>query len=120
MFDSIPDKENEIVGTLKQSARDRGWFSTSVGFVGVILVIVLIGGLATVLKGWGMTDAEGAISVLRAEGFEDITITGYRWYTCSDDDYFHTGFSAVGPSGRPVTGTVCKGFFFKSSTVRID
>lgn len=51
-------------------------------------------------------------------GFTNIQYTGYKWFGCSEDDFFHTGFVAVNPQGMQVTGTVCSGVLFKNSTVR--
>lgn len=70
----------------------------------------------------GCSDAENARRVLSASGYTDITTTGYRWTGCSKDDSVHTGFVAKGPTGVPVEGVVCQGwwFFSKSATIRID
>ena len=67
----------------------------------------------------GCTRVDSATKVLLDEGYTNITITGYRIFGCSDDDHFHTGFTATGPTGRPVAGVVCQGFF-KNGTVRLD
>lgn len=69
------------------------------------------------------TRPDHAMHVLQAEGYRNITITGYRFFGCdsgknSDDDW-HTGFEATGPTGIHVTGVVCEGLF-KNATVRID
>lgn len=66
----------------------------------------------------GCTDADNAERILESNGYSNIQITGYNWFGCSEDDFQHTGFNAVGPTGKPVTGTVCSGIFFKNSTVR--
>jgi hypothetical protein len=120
MFDQIPDEENEMVEGLQESARERGVGATLVGGLGIVMVLGLIVVLCVLGSGWGMTDKEGAERVLEESGYSGVTITGYRWFTCDRNDYFHTGFVATGPSGKVVTGTVCKGMFFKSSTVRLD
>jgi hypothetical protein len=65
------------------------------------------------------SDPEGARKALQAQGYRDIQITGYAYWGCGKDDVYHTGFTAVGPTGVPVIGVVCKGHF-KGSTVRID
>lgn len=59
-----------------------------------------------------------AINVLEALDYSNIKITGYRWFACSNDDFYSTGFTATTSSGKKVTGTVCSGIFFKNSTVR--
>lgn len=120
MFKQIPDEDNAIMATLKSSVRERGFGATVLGGLGVLGIIALVGLLIIVSTGWGMTDASGAKRILTAEGYTAVTITGYRWFTCDRHDYFHTGFEAKGPTGVRVTGTVCKGMIFKSSTVRID
>lgn len=66
----------------------------------------------------GCTDANSARHTLAGEGYSNVQITGYRFFTC-DKDGWATGFTATGPSGQPVSGTVCKGFL-KASTVRMD
>lgn len=66
----------------------------------------------------GCTNAGDAREALDAQGFTDITITGYDWFACSEDDWNHTGFIATNPQGKRVSGTVCSGLLFKSATVR--
>jgi len=68
----------------------------------------------------GCTDASKATSVLTAQGYKEIQITGYNFFACSDDDFYHTGFSAKSPNGSSVNGTVCSGILFKGATVRFD
>ncbi|ABX11030.1 gp39.1 hypothetical protein [Escherichia phage JS98] len=68
----------------------------------------------------GCTDADNATRVLDANGYEQIQITGYNLFGCSEDDFQRTGFIAVGPTGKRVEGTVCSGLFFKKSTIRFD
>lgn len=121
MFDQIPDEENMIRQGFDESVRDRGVFATLASGVAMVFFVAVCIAFAAFSKGWGMMDPVGARRVLAAEGYSQIRITGYRWFTCSgDEDYFHTGFTAVGPTGKWVTGTVCKGFFLKASTVRVD
>jgi hypothetical protein len=67
----------------------------------------------------GCTYASHSTKVLLDEGYTDIHITGWRPFSCGEGDFYMTGFSAKGPSGRPVTGVVCEGLF-KSATVRLD
>lgn len=66
----------------------------------------------------GCSNSNDANKALTAMGFTDIRTTGYKWFACSDDDWYHTGFTAKNPQGLQVSGTVCSGFFFKNSTVR--
>lgn len=68
----------------------------------------------------GCTDSNHATKVLQQAGYTNIQITGYNWMACSEDDLYHTGFAATGPTGVAVTGTVCAGLLFKGSTIRMD
>lgn len=71
----------------------------------------------------GCTRPNHATNVLRAQGFREIHITGYRVFGCDgskgSDDGFHTGFEAIGPNGQKVSGVVCEGLL-KGATVRYD
>ena len=55
--------------------------------------------------------------VLTNQGFTDISNDGYAWFGCSEDDSFHSNFSATNSQGKRVSGTVCCGTF-KDCTVR--
>lgn len=72
--------------------------------------------LATLLM--GCSNSNDAKRALNGLGFTDVRITGHSWFSCSDDDFYSTGFIAVNPQGQEVVGAVCSGFFFKNSTVR--
>lgn len=61
------------------------------------------------------TDAERALS---AQGFTDVTYTGYDMFACSKDDVFHTGFRAKNAQGVYVEGTACSGLLLKNTTLR--
>jgi len=65
------------------------------------------------------TDAGNALKVLQSQGYRNITITGYGWFGCSDDDFYQTAFTATGQNGQPVDGVVCQGIFLKGATVRM-
>jgi len=67
----------------------------------------------------GCTNGEGASEALRAAGYTKIAITGWSPLSCSNSDGTCTGFVAVGPSGRTVTGAVGCGYVFKGCTVRV-
>lgn len=79
---------------------------------------ILIAALAFMMV--GCTDADNATRVLENAGFTDIQITGYKFFSCSEDDFQHTGFRAIGPAGKPVDGTVCSGILLKNSTIRYE
>ena len=78
-----------------------------------MIVIVMVLALS------GCTSEKKADRVLAGSGYSNVQYTGYKWFSCSDDDFFHTGFVADGPTGNRVSGTVCSGFF-KGNTVRLD
>lgn len=65
-------------------------------------------------------DDQSTRRVLTQQGYSDIEITGYRWFGCSKDDWYHTGFKAKSSSGLDLTGVVCEGMFFKGNTIRFD
>lgn len=57
----------------------------------------------------GCTNPDGAGKVLAQNGYRDIRQTGYSWFGCGKDDFYHTGFSATTQSGAQVNGVVCSG-----------
>jgi hypothetical protein len=73
--------------------------------------------LLTILS-TGCTRPDHSYQVLQAQGYSNISITGYAWFGCSEDDWFKTKFVATGPTGTQVNGVVCSGLF-KGSTVRV-
>lgn len=81
-----------------------------------ILVAALIAFAAAATS---CTSANDANNALAGAGYTNVRLTGYRWFSCGKGDSFHTGFEAVGPTGRRVTGCVCSGWL-KGSTIRID
>jgi hypothetical protein len=66
------------------------------------------------------TEPEHARRVVEDSNFKNIEIKGYQAFSCSEDDWFRTGFCAENLNGKKVCGVVCSGLLFKSSTVRID
>ena len=66
----------------------------------------------------GCTDPTEAQRILKAEGYTEIKMTGYSWFSCSEDDTYRTGFSGYNVAGNYVEGAVCSGLFFKNSTIR--
>lgn len=68
----------------------------------------------------GCTRPEYARHVLEDQGYKDVHITGYAWFACSEDDTFHTAFTATGPTGRTVSGAVCSSLLIKNATIRFD
>ena len=67
----------------------------------------------------GCTNPEKATQVLLMDGYKEVQITGYNPFACSEDDTYATSFVAK-KNGRFVRGTVCAGWFFKGSTIRIS
>lgn len=68
----------------------------------------------------GCTDAGGAKRLLEAQGMTEVEITGYEPFDCSEEDTLQTGFRAKGPTGKPVSGTVCCGIVLRNCTVRFE
>lgn len=68
----------------------------------------------------GCTNKNDAYNALDDAGFKNIQITGYSFFACSKDDFYHTGFIAINQNGKQVKGTVCSGFLFKNSTIRFS
>lgn len=64
------------------------------------------------------TDPKEATRVLEENGYTEVKMTGYSFFACSKDDFFHTGFEATSVVGKRVEGTVCSGMLFKNSTIR--
>ena len=82
----------------------------------IFMLLFLIGATSNF---FACTDESRAARVLRSKGHTDINITGYRYFGCSEDDVYHTGFKAKGINGRNVSGVVCCGIM-KGCTVRYD
>lgn len=64
------------------------------------------------------TSERDARRALEAEDFTDITMTGYAFFACAKDDFYHTGFEASNSHGKRISGVVCSGLFFKNATIR--
>lgn len=82
------------------------------------LKLLGLGILATLLL-TGCTDKDKAERILKAEGYTDIYMDGYKFLACSKDDFYHTGFIAK-KNGNDIKGTVCSGLIFRGSTIRLD
>jgi hypothetical protein len=83
--------------------------------VEVVAVVASVASV-TMVAGCEVTPSE-AHRVLRAQGFEEIELTGYAAFACSDGDSFSTSFRARNARGWRVDGVVCCGLF-KACTVR--
>ena len=62
---------------------------------------------------------EEATRALTGAGYTQISITGYRFFGCAEQDGWRTGFKATGAAGHQVSGVVCSGFL-KGATIRTD
>jgi len=72
--------------------------------------------LVLVLCASGCTATKSATRALDSAGYRDVTFTGSAWWCCNGS-WFSDGFRAVGPTGIPVEGCVCRGLL-KGSTIR--
>lgn len=68
----------------------------------------------------GCTQSDDAVRVLESAGYTEVALNGYDFFNCSQDDFYKTKFSAKGPNGKPVSGVVCAGLFFKGATIRLN
>lgn len=75
--------------------------------------------LAALLLLTACTSREDVEKYAKAEGWEIYEVTGYRFFACSEDDWYHTGFRAV-KDGQTITGVICSGLLFKGATLRLD
>lgn len=73
--------------------------------------------LACLLTVGGCTSPDKTHLILEREGYTDIEITGYAFFSCSQEDTFHTGFRATNLAGNRVEGAVCCGVL-KNCTIR--
>lgn len=86
--------------------------------VGVTLAIATVIILAVVSM--AKTSRENANMLLHKQGYSDISMTGYRFFGCAEDDVFRHGFEATAVNGQKITGIVCSGWLAKGSTIRFD
>jgi len=95
--------------------------SSNSSFVGVLITIFIV--FLFLFMGFmivrGFTDESGTIAVLQGAGYTDIKITGARPFMKGEHDLYSTGFEAIGPTGKKVTGAVTAGLL-KGSTIRFD
>ena len=71
------------------------------------------------LAGCVGTNPQAAVEIAEDAGYTDVQTTGLNFWGCGtgqENAYLGskiemTGFTATAPSGRRVTGTVCKGTF---------
>jgi len=65
------------------------------------------------------TKPDETIRVLQENGYTNITITGFRPWMKSENETFSTGFTAISPSGQPVSGAVTSRVL-GGNTIRLD
>tara|TARA_R110000764_G_scaffold227491_1_gene317647 strand:- start:44 stop:313 length:270 start_codon:yes stop_codon:yes gene_type:complete len=80
------------------------------------LLIVLLSVLLVSLS--GCSDPKGAKGVLDSAGYSEVKTHGADLFTCGQDDFYSTKFTAKNPTGKNTSGTVCSGLFFKGGTIR--
>ena len=66
----------------------------------------------------GCTDRESSEKILKKEGYRNITITGYNFFECNNNDKGSTGFVAE-KNGKIVEGTVCSAMLLKSYSIKL-
>ena len=81
-----------------------------------VIFMITVFGLVFSLN--GCTSKSDTEDALYKSGYEDVVITGWNPFSCSEDDFYKTGFTATNPKGNRVSGTVCSGLLFKGSTIR--
>ncbi len=79
----------------------------------LLVAVVLV--LAILMM--GCTDTPKSTKLLKSQGYTKIYITGYPAVGCGEYDFWKTGFTAISPSGKRVTGIVCEGVT-KGQTIR--
>ena len=67
----------------------------------------------------GCSRPDHARKVLEDQGYTEIRITGWRPFMAGEKESYSTGFEAISPSGKEVSGAVTGGLF-KGSTIRFD
>jgi len=72
----------------------------------------------SVLAGCGV-DQTKAKRILESQGLSGVSIGGYAFWGCGQDDDFASTFTAKDAKGQAVSGVVCGGVF-KGYTVRFD
>jgi len=73
--------------------------------------------LLTAVLLFACTDDRRSIEVLTNLGFYQIKITGHKFFVCSEEDTYSTGFTALTSKGSKVRGAVCCGIL-KGCTIR--
>jgi hypothetical protein len=81
---------------------------------------LVVGSIVVLLFAVGCGSTGGsekaARDLLIADGVQNVQMTGYAFFGCSDRDTFHDGFTGT-KNGIAVEGVVCSGFL-KGATIR--
>ena len=85
----------------------------------IYIVLVTIIGLFSIWNFFNRLPGKKleAIDLLTIEGYNDIELTGYQFFACSEEDAYRIGFSAT-KNARRVKGVVCSNVA-KGATVRV-
>jgi hypothetical protein len=94
--------------------------SDSNEFKGSLIFIALILGIMVVIAvSGGLVEPDKAREVLEANGYTSIEITGWKPLLASESDTYSTGFKAISPAGKQVSGAVTGGVW-KGHTIRLE
>jgi len=80
--------------------------------------LLLISLLSCLIGCQNTEDFEKGKRQLEAQGYTEITTTGYDAWCCGEDDDYSTGFTARDPKGNFTTGCICSGMLGKGVTIR--
>ena len=79
----------------------------------LVLAVAILVGIT------GCTSQDKSMKVLQAQGYTDVQMTGYSFFSCDKKDTYSDGFTAKSPNGSKVQGAVCSGVF-KGYTIRFE
>lgn len=82
---------------------------------GILLFIALVLSISALIG--SMSNKDKIKIFLGNQGFSQIEMTGFEFFSCSRGDLFKDGFKAVNQQGHEVKGVVCQGIF-KGKTIR--
>jgi hypothetical protein len=87
-----------------------------------LIATLIVAGICVLFPLMGACNVppEKAKKVLHGAGYTNIHIGGHAWFACSEDDTLSSEFTATGPSGDSVTGSVCCGWALKDCTIRSE
>lgn len=79
------------------------------------IFILIVGSIVIPMN----SDRSSLIPFLENQGYKDVSISGYSFFGCGNNDFYRNKFSAINPSGNKIEGIVCEGLFFKAKTIRL-